>query len=419
MTIKQGSNIPDIKIKNRLLALQLIISKPYISRAELARNMGLTKTTLGNIVSDLISENMISEVETRDKQIIGYGRHPIALTLSESSPVIGGMLIKRKVLTAVLGDLSGKILAREDFRYEELDSVSLVSILCKMFTKIYTNQSRRIIGIGISALGPVDIRHQMLLSPPNFYGIHDLQIGSIIHQKTGFPTCLIHDCSGGALAEQLYGAKAKNYNSFLYLHIMNGIGAGYILHNQLYEGDTGGSGEIGHTSIDINGPRCDCGNRGCVELYANVPHMCDKIVDLKASYPFLIKDSRFALNNKINSSDICAIPERWEDIIDAAQNRDYFAVSALDEFCSYLSGALRSVINLLDVRHLIVGYDSYHSTEIVENIMSRKLNNTTGYLSSRKVEIEHSSFGGDAPLLGSIAVIANKIFNGSINIFKS
>lgn len=405
MPTLHGTNLTNVKEKNRALALRLISTGQSVSRANLARSMHLTKTTLGNIVSDLIANDIIKEYTYSSSEAdSSLGRKPIILDLSPNSPLIAGMLIKRGLLSVILADLKGHIVSQENHRYDSLDSDTLIQILMQLYEKLRKKQSRRIAAIGISSLGPVDTKNQKLTTPANFWGIHDLALPEILSERTGLPAYIIHDSSAGALAEKIYGCQTQSDN-LLYLHIMNGIGAGYIFHGNIYDGDFGQSGELGHTSISFAGPPCNCGNRGCLELYANVDSMNRHIRELRNIY----KGSTLLSPNQDSYS--------WSDIIHAASSMDFLAMAALDEFCGYLAYAVRNAIHLLDICHIIVGYDSPAETTVVEDTLATKLNNGLMTNTRHSIEIVKSSFGGQAPLIGSIAVVTDKIFNGELNLF--
>lgn len=407
MPTLHGTNLTNVKEKNRALALRLISTGQSVSRANLARSMHLTKTTLGNIVSDLIASDIIKEYTYSSSEAdSSLGRKPIILDLSPDSPLIMGMLIKRNLLSGILADLKGRIIDQKDFKYDSMDKDTLIETLVQLFEQLRKGQSRKIIAIGISSIGPVDTKAQKLTTPVNFWGIQNLPLPEIIRERTGLPAYIIHDSSAGALAEKIYGSHTYSDN-LLYLHIMNGVGAGYIFQGNIYDGDFGQSGELGHTSINFAGPSCNCGNRGCLELYANIENMNRHIQELRMIYkgPTLLSGERDFYS--------------WSDIITAASAMDFLAMAALDEFCGYLAYAVRNAIHLLDVSHIIVGYDSPVETTVVEDTLTTKLNSGPQSNTGHIIEIVKSSFGGQAPLIGSIAVVTDKIFNGELNIVNS
>ncbi len=405
MLTLHGTNLTNVKERNRALALRLISTGQSVSRANLARSMHLTKTTLGNIVSDLIANDIIREyTHSSSEADSSLGRKPIILDLSPNSPLIAGMLIKRGLLSVILADLKGRIITQEDYRYDSLDTDTLIETLLKLLDKLRKGQSRRVAAIGISSVGPVDTKTQKLTIPANFWGICDLAVPEILSQRTGLPAYIIHDSSAGALAEKIYGSQTRSNNLF-YLHIMNGIGAGYIFQGNIYDGDFGQTGELGHTSINFAGPPCSCGNRGCLDLYANVENMNRHIRELRNIY----KGPTLLAPNQDSYS--------WGDIIAAASAMDFLAMAALDEFCGYLAYGVRNAIHLLDIYHIIVGYDSPVESTVVEDTLATKLNSGLMPNTRHAVEIVKSSFGGQAPLIGSIAVVTDKIFNGELTLF--
>jgi predicted NBD/HSP70 family sugar kinase len=103
-----------------------------------------------------------------------------------------------------------------------------------------------------------------------------------------------------------------------------------------------------------------------------------------------------------------------EEILTAADKADSFAISAVDEFCGYLSWALISVINILDVNYIIIGYDCESNNPILEKVLSQKIKNKPLITQSEEVLVKKSKFHGNAPLYGSIALIADKIFEGQL-----
>ena len=171
MLTLHGTNLTNVKERNRALALRLISTGQSVSRANLARSMHLTKTTLGNIVSDLIANDIIREyTHSSSEADSSLGRKPIILDLSPNSPLIAGMLIKRGLLSVILADLKGRIITQEDYRYDSLDTDTLIETLLKLLDKLRKGQSRRVAAIGISSVGPVDTKTQKLTIPANFWG---------------------------------------------------------------------------------------------------------------------------------------------------------------------------------------------------------------------------------------------------------
>jgi predicted NBD/HSP70 family sugar kinase len=396
MNNSSGSNAQHIKALNRLLVLQLIVLNHRISRVDLTGMTGLSKMTVSNIVSELIASGLVEEAETTDPISGSFGRKPVMIKLALNAPCICGMLIKRGLCQIILASLDGVILEQTEYLYDHLTSKQdLIDMLGQGFFTLSGRTSRRIVAVGISSVGPIDSQSGTILNPPFFYGIENVPISSIIEQISGLPTILVNDANAGALAEKLFGT-GRELSNFVYLHIMNGIGAGLVLNDKLYNGDVGKSGEIGHTSINFSGPKCVCGNNGCLDLYANVEAMRARILEHAALYP--------------HSPLANLTAPKWIDIVDAANRLDPLALMALDEFCSYITFSLVNALNLLDLSNIIVGYDSQSTGTIIESILQRKLSKTILSSNYRKITVSHSVFGGNAPLIGAIAEIVDRIF---------
>lgn len=396
----KGANLHDIRLKNRAVILKLVATEAQTSRADISQKTGLTKTTAGNVVADLISENIICEKHV-DSSENGMGRRPICLDISPLSPCVCGMLVTRSMFSVVFTDLKGNILVQNDYKYSHrITATSLVDILMRLYDELYSSFERKLIAIGIASVGPVDIVKQEISSPPDFYGICDLPLPEIISKKTGIQAYIIHDASAGALAEKVYGI-AKELHDFIYIQISEGIGAGFILNGQIYNGTFGKSGEIGHTSINFAGPPCNCGNMGCLELYANIDTMNARIRHSKKLY-----STNEAVEHGVLDENT---PYTWTEIVTAAEASDFLAISALDEFCAYVSRALANAISLFDINHVIVGYDSPPDETIIIKMLSENLQS----IMRKKITVEKSSFGSISPLIGSVALITNQLFDGS------
>lgn len=404
MTRQKGTNNQDVKRQNKLLILKMIATGNGLSRVEIANTTGLTKMTVGNLISELLEEHLISEksydteYETENK----YGRRPVTFSISDQSPCTLGILIKRELCQLIIGDLSGAILDSITYTYESLgNAMELLDLLYEGYLLLQSRTKRKIIYIGISSVGPIDTSKGIILNPPFFYGIHDLEITNYFREKTGLPTYLINDANAGALAEKLYGMMG-NVKDYIYLHIMNGIGIGIIINDVLFEGSTGQSGELGHTSINYAGPKCDCGNQGCLELYANVPAMRKSIREYSVQFP---ESPLPAMEKPI-----------WEDIVGAANAGDSLAKMVLVDYCSYLSHALISVLKILNISTIITGYTNPGDGTFIEEVLQTKLSNALLSRNFGTITVKHSFFDDNAPLIGSISFINNKIFNGELPI---
>ena len=190
-------------------------------------------------------------------------------------------------------------------------------------------ENSRILGIGVSAPGPVDYKKGIILNPPNFPGWHDVPICRLLTEATGYETMLEKDTNARALEEQYFGA-AQHISSFMLVQVHEGVGSGVMIRDRLYRGSHGMGSEIGHTTICYDGPLCSCGNRGCLENYFHLPT--------------LLQGSPY---------------DSWDELAEHADEPSSAAI--LDQAAEYLSAALVNAINLYDLEKVILTGDVAHT----------------------------------------------------------
>ena len=388
MAERKGLNNTHLKYRNRGIALQLIATSAQ-SRADITKRIGLTKMAITNIVGELIEEGYIVETETEEKNSVG--RTPVLLDIAPSAPVALGVYISRNEVCVLVSDIKSRALYMDK---KELIKENAESLMEKVFSLLDSALSflkkhspkSRVLGIGVSSIGPLDPMNGVILSPAGFFGIGELPIAGLLKERYNLPVAVHNDMDASAVAEKLYG-NGNLYDSFLYLGITNGIGSGIIFNRRLYHSGGISGGEIGHMSINFDGPLCNCGNRGCLETYATMPIILDKMQ---------------------NATGLARItPEEFEMLA-----RDPGCDAILYDMAEKLSVALVNAINLLDVQAVIIGHEGAHIPlpylkQMEENINRRILG--AGY---RNVPVIRSYFGSRAPLMGSVALIFERLFGG-------
>ncbi|MBQ7915301.1 MAG: ROK family protein [Firmicutes bacterium] len=398
MSSKSGANQQTVKAANRGLVLEQVLNKHVVSRAEIARTLGLTKTTLTNITNELIAEGILTEVNPVEN-VPGRGRRAIELGLSENAPKICGVMIRRGSWRVILADLTGQIIKSVDYFYEGLVTPAFLEIKLKeMLAEIMADHHQRILAAGIACLGPLNIKLGRLLSPQQFFTEpEDFDIVSLVESATGLKAYLCNDATAGALAEKLFG-QGKNEENFMYISTLNGIGAGFYLENKLYNGETGQNGELGHMSINFMGPQCSCGNRGCLELYADV----QRILNSNPQYHQL-----FPGHTLLEKKHVTIL-----DVMDFLENEDPLAMDVMSRYCQYLACAVSNLITQLNINRVILaGAPGMHS-HFMEEMLAYMINQKTFVTKYCPITVVRSDFGCDSPLYGSVGVVLEKIFRG-------
>lgn len=386
-----GINNAHIKNINRGLVLQCIACNDGLSRVDISKRIGLTKMAVTNIVNELINDGFVVEKDIVHTAFVG--RNPVILDIAENAPFIIGLYISRTKVSVVVTDLRLRLQYQNNIIFRHETSETLTKKLFKLTDdaiKYQKNKNSKVIpiGIGVSAIGPLDTATGEILKPTNFFGIQNLNVVGFLQDRYGLPVFLENDMDAAALAEKLFGV-GRPYANFLYLGITSGIGSGIITNGKLYRGTSGFVGEIGHMSVSFDGIPCDCGNRGCLEMYINLPIILQQLRDVTGKCDIIPKD--FESLSKIDGCNAV-----FEDTVNK------------------LSAALVNATNMLDPECIIIGHEGVYLPNkyinyLQEHIGARIL--SSGY---KTLAVLKSSFGEHAPLFGSACCVLQKLFEGYV-----
>ena len=243
--------------------LRLIWHEQRISRAEIARQAALSRSTVSEIVGEILGTGLVAEVGVGKSR---GGRRPIVLEFQDDACVILGTEIGATHVQATLTNLRGRVLAaafaKHPVRGDPAGTRALVADLCARCMDEAAG-GRPLVGIGVAVPSPVDPSRSQELSRvvlPAWEGRLGLEE---LADSYGVPMMVDNDANLGALAEHWWGA-GQGVDNFAYIKVATGIGAGYVIGGEIYRGATGVAGEIGHIAVDLRGKPCVCGLRGCL-----------------------------------------------------------------------------------------------------------------------------------------------------------
>ena len=265
-SVFQGQRPEDVRRSNRAIALELLRVHPR-SRSDLSRAMQLSKPALGDLVSDLIGSGVIIE---RAPTPTSRGRHPAPLEINQNRFNVIGMDVASGGAEIGLFDASGQALAIERVALPiGQGSAPVYAVMLEAlhaFRERCTGLSNApIAAMGVTAPGPIDARSGTILKPPNFADLSGLDLATRLERDLGLTVRLERDAMAAATAYLNH----TRLERFVYILVTNGIGASIVINRQVLRGEHGFAGEFGHVSVDRNGKRCACGNRGCVEGLAS------------------------------------------------------------------------------------------------------------------------------------------------------
>lgn len=262
-----------VKRINRSVLLRLLRAQPGLSRARLAQQSGLTKSTVGALVRELLAQHWISEASA-PIAADGMGRPSTPLHLDGTVRVLLGAEIGVRHLRVACVSLTGEVLATAQEPLTGPSAPQACRQAARMLGQAWRKLRRRqllLSGMGICLPGAIDEAAGLVRFAPNL-GWRDVQFLPMLHdalQRAGVPDVELHlhnDGDAAALGEYEF-ALGHSEDPLIFVCCDVGVGAGIILNDRLFTGARGMAGEIGHTIMQVDGPACSCGRRGCAETF--------------------------------------------------------------------------------------------------------------------------------------------------------
>ncbi|MFB9375611.1 ROK family transcriptional regulator [Kineococcus gynurae] len=255
-TIRRGSNLPRVGDYNQVVVLEAIRRHPEgLSRVELAELTGLSAQAMSNICRRLLTEGLVEEA---GKQGGGPGKPRTLLRLASTGRYAVGVHLDPALVTVVVLDLVGNVVARHDLplrRRRSADAV-LAEVAREVETLVATSgvDRERIVGLGVAAPGPVDAATGSLVHPPNLPGWERVRVRDVLAAATGLPVVLDKDVIAAAVAE-LWSGGVGGTGSAVFVYLGTGIGAGLVLRGEVFRGASGNAGSIGDLISGTDGLR--------------------------------------------------------------------------------------------------------------------------------------------------------------------
>lgn len=258
-----------VRRHNLQLVLQQVAEHGPRSRATLASQTGLNKTTVSSLVAELIQQGLLRETGTERPGAVGRPAQKIELAADRI--VALGLEINVNYLAICVADLSGHVIhssfvMQDNRRQSPHGVVRTLASLVEEALVLLEGQHRQIVGATVALPGLVDIARGMLFLAPNLEW-EQIPVADLLDEELGhplFPVRVDNEANLGALAELSYGV-GRHARDFVYVSAGVGVGAGIVIGGELFRGAQGFGGEFGHMIIDRSGPRCNCGSRGCLE----------------------------------------------------------------------------------------------------------------------------------------------------------
>jgi glucokinase-like ROK family protein len=363
-----------------------------LSRTDLAEEMGLTKAAVTIIINDLISYGLILETESRTT---ASGRPPVVLEINPNHGLVAAIDMGALHLSVAMGDFSARILEEVEVPFRIADGPEKClkeadRVLREVLEKRSLTPSD-LLGIGIGVPGPVIAEQGMVMAPPIMPGWDRFPIRSALKAQWKTAITLNNDAELGALGEWAYGA-GRGEKNLAFIKVGSGIGAGLIINRQIYGGTTGSAGEIGHLTVDENGPLCNC---GCLEAFAGGHAIASQARKLVAS------GKRTLLSEKSIDS-ITA-----HDVAEAARRGDLPAQEILKRSGTYIGIAIAGLINLINPSTVIIGGGVAQVGDLLTTPIRQAVRQRSLRASEHGVKITTAMLGRRSSLIGALVQAIN------------
>ena len=302
---------------NAALVLRALYDLGPISRADIARLTGLTRTSVGELVSDLEQEGLAVDVGRGPST---GGKQPTLVALNAGARTVITLDLGERTFTAALANLRGELAARTSRDLDGRDGEQAIDVVHELIDEVRAAATSPILGIGVGTPGIVDqagtIRWAVSLD------WQDLPLARILQERHQLPTVVANDSRAAAFATYLFSGDERRAN-LVVIKVGRGIGAGLVLRDQLFGGDGEAAGEIGHVVVDPDGDACHCGRYGCLETVASAPSI-------------------------IRHTGATSL----EALATAAAAGDVEALGSVRTAGRALGGAIAHLVGALDVRHI-------------------------------------------------------------------
>jgi predicted NBD/HSP70 family sugar kinase len=378
--------------------LRMIWREREISRADIARQAELSRSTVSEIVDALLPTGLVAEVGTAPSR---GGRRPIVLQFQDEAHAILGVEMGATHVAVALTDLRGRVLAWQirdhAVRSDPEGTRALMIELCDLALESWPAGSGRLAGIGVAVPSPVDPSHPGRLSElvlPAWRGRTGFEV---LANRYGVRLLVDNDANLAALAEQWWGA-GRGIRDFAYIKLATGIGSGHIIAGEIYRGATGTAGEIGHLAIDPHGDECICGLRGCLATLIGAPALEARARALLAEHP----DSLLAAAEPTITS-----------IEDAALAGDALALRLTREAAENLGIAVADMLNLMNPARIILGGGLARLGELLLGPVRETVRRRTLLSAVAASAIQVSELGPRAGAIGASTLVLESALDDS------
>jgi len=386
-TSNRKATLEQTKIHNTRLVLRTIYDQRTISRAAIARVTKLTRPTVSDAVARLIDNGLVTEI---GRGASTGGKQPTLLSMvDDARMVIGVDLSGNSVFRGALVDLQGKIRYRTSVRIENTTGSAALDRVFSLLDDLIAQATTPLLGIGIGSPGLIDARNGIVRRAVNL-GWEDLPLRDLLAQRYPEPIYVANDSHITALAEYSFGNRETSSN-LIVIKMGRGIGAGIVIHGDLYYGDGYGAGEIGHVMVNKNGDLCTCGNFGCLETVAGLPA--------------ILRKAQTIADTQLDSQLASAPVVDWDALTGALHSGDPYVAGLVTETGRFLGPVIANLIGCFNIYHILLSGHIADFGSLLLDTISAETRRCVLPSMAAETTIDYADFGIDIGILGSAAML--------------
>ncbi len=378
---------------NRQIALNLVRAKQPISRADLARLMGMRRGAVSLLVSELLRSGLVFEGAKGESK---RGRKPTHLYIETRRRCALAVDVSATRTRLLVTDLLGSPLTEVVEFPTRRRPQALVKELVRRITRLLSNEPAlgECVGIGVVVSGLVDLGGGLLKYSPTL-GWHDVDLLTPLRAATRLPVMVENSCKACVLA-QVWAVRgdAPVDGPVAFVNVSDGVGVGIAIDGKLLRGAYNLAGEFGHVPLELSGPRCSCGQRGCWEAYVSKRAMVARYLGADASWP--------------ESAELADVTV--EVIMHRARAGEERAVETLRVTGAYLARGFASIIKAIDPRRIYVGGEITTAWDLIAPVVRQTLREDTVLREGGETEILIVPLGEHPRLRGAAALVNTPAF---------
>ena len=380
---------------NDALTLNVIRRQGPVSRVEISKMTGLTPPTVTNITTKLLELGLIAEDRIGESS---GGRRPLLLKINSLLATVIIIYIRSERMIGYVIDPEFQIQLEDSRNIKGKKEDEILKMLLDIISDCRKRAAVPALAVGVVVRGPVRRKDGIAVFVPNI-GWRNTPLKGIIEEHIGLPAFIENDVKALSNGEYYYGS-VKDAKSMILLKVSHGIGGGIIFNGSLYRGVNDSAGEVGHTTIDIAGPICSCGNYGCLEALASENALVDAVA--KA-----IKEGQSSIIYDMVKGELKDLTP--EVIYEAADAGDELAIRMLGQVARYLGIGIANLVNTFNPEILIIGGGIVRGRQYIEDIVRQTVEDRSFESSSNVLEISFLTTTTENTLKGAADIVFAEI----------